>query len=286
MAAAAPEPEVPMKLGTHGAIQPGPPDGSCEQPGPLGPSQQVSGQVRAGSGGQSWGRARRSGGHASAVPPPLMGLQNPLYCLWGGGSAGGSWSCRFVPWHAGEVPTNPTAFDVGCSREGGQSMAPNPSVASVVLGARRDCLTVVCLLSLESTDFAGEVHSTWVATQCCRSRVWQRPSLFPLPSSLSWTSVSNVKVCLASPMAPQGSTGGLQSVLRAVTGAGQPSAMGGGEGSITLLGDPVVWACPSSLHYPSPGTVPITMPDAFSRTACLCYTGTGANMGLSTKERG
>ncbi|XP_059334250.1 sodium- and chloride-dependent glycine transporter 1 isoform X1 [Ammospiza nelsoni] len=33
-----------MKLGTPGAVQPGPPDGSCEQPGPLGPSQQVSGQ--------------------------------------------------------------------------------------------------------------------------------------------------------------------------------------------------------------------------------------------------
>lgn len=38
-------------------------------------------------------------------------------------------------------------------------MAPNPSMASVVLGAGRDCLTVVCLLSLESTDFAEKVHS-------------------------------------------------------------------------------------------------------------------------------
>lgn len=169
-AAAAPEPEVPMKLGTHGAVQPGPPDGSCEQPGPLGPSQQVSGQVRAGSGGQSGGRAKRNGGRASAVPPPLMGLQNPLYCLRGGGSAGLRYRCRFVPWHAEEVPPNPAAFGVGCSREGGQSMAPNPSMASVLLGATRDCLSVVCLLSLESTGFAEEVHSTWIATQCCRGR--------------------------------------------------------------------------------------------------------------------
>lgn len=48
----------------------------------------------------------------------------------------------------------------------------------------------------------------------------------------------------------------------------------------------MVWVCPSSLHYPSHGTVPSTMPDDFSPTTCLCYTETGANMGLSSKERG
>lgn len=45
---------------------------------------------------------------------------------------------------------------------------------------------------------------------------------------------------------------------RAHSGAGQPPAMRGGEGCVILLGGPGVWACPSSLHYPSPGTVPST----------------------------
>lgn len=136
-AAAAPEPEVPMKLGTHGAVQPGPPDGSCEQPGPLGPSQQVSGQVRAGSGGQIGGWARLSGGRASAVPLPLTALQNPLNCLRGGGSARLSRGCRFVPWHAGEVPPSPTAFDVGCFRGGRAEHGTKPLHGLSCVGSRK-----------------------------------------------------------------------------------------------------------------------------------------------------
>lgn len=40
-----------MKLGTHRAGQPGPPDSSHGQLGPCRPPQQVSGEVKAGSNG-------------------------------------------------------------------------------------------------------------------------------------------------------------------------------------------------------------------------------------------
>lgn len=86
-------------------------------------------------------------------------------------------------------------------------MAPNPSMASVVLGARRDCLTVVCypwnLLILQKGYMAPGLQLS--ATGAERSK---DPPCSPLPSSLSWASVSNVKVSPVSPMAPQGSSGG------------------------------------------------------------------------------
>lgn len=66
-AATARDPAVPMKPGTHGAGQPGPPGCSHGQPGPPRPRQQVSGVVRAGSGGAA-ARGRGGGGRASAVP--------------------------------------------------------------------------------------------------------------------------------------------------------------------------------------------------------------------------
>lgn len=78
------EPEVPMKLGTRRAGQSGPLDGGWGQLGRPWPPQQVSGKVRAGSGGAKQG-ARLDGSYASDISPPPW-LSKPL-CAGSGAMA-------------------------------------------------------------------------------------------------------------------------------------------------------------------------------------------------------
>lgn len=62
-------------------------------------------------------------------------------------------------------------------------MAPSPFVASVALGARRDCLTVVCSLTLEPIDYKQGTAALFLA-QCCRSSLVKiHPPSSPLTPS-------------------------------------------------------------------------------------------------------
>lgn len=141
--AAAPELKVPMKLRISRAGQSGPPDGSHRQLGPPWPPRQVSGEVRAGPG---WGRAGAGldGSRTSAILP-LPWLSKSL-CASSGAMAlrdRGTVAalCRGT---LRRYPQFPQPGMWGALGEGGHSMAPRPSIASVVLGVRRACLTVVC----------------------------------------------------------------------------------------------------------------------------------------------
>lgn len=79
----------------------------------------------------------------------------------------GQWLCRTEAQL--QLERHPKALEPGtwgALGEGGHSMAPSPSMASAVLGARRDCLTVVCSFTLEPTDC-----KRLCLAQCCGGRV-------------------------------------------------------------------------------------------------------------------
>lgn len=267
-----------MKLGTHGAVQPGPPDGSCEQPGPLGPSQQVSGQVRAGSGGQSGGWAKRNGGHASAVPPPLMGLQNPLLLSlgwWLSSAEVQVQMCAMACWRGTPMP-----HSVWCGvLQGGRAehgTKPLHGLRSVGSNKRLPVNCVFVVPGIYRFCRGGAQHLG------CNS-VLQGQSIAKillLPTSPLLFHGHQCQ-CQNLPRAPQGSPGCSQSMLRAVTGAGQLSAVRGGEGCVVHLWEVLGFGCaPHHCITPALGLTPETCQMPFPAQHV------SATSGLDTKERG
>lgn len=129
--------------------------------------------------GQSRGRAGRQ--PYQCHPPTAVALQVPLCQLWGDGSAGPRHSCSSVPWDTEEVPSIPTARDVGCPG-GGRAQHGTKTLHSLSCVGSEKSLSDSCLLTLEPTNCKrGTQHPfALLITAGAESGVY--PLLF-LPSS-------------------------------------------------------------------------------------------------------